>query len=81
MQRPCDVERLLETVLSGLQWHVCLIYLDDIIVYGSTFDTMIKNLVTVFDNLVEAGLKLKARKCTLFARQVKYLGHVISDKS
>ena len=76
---PATFERLLETVLSGLQWHVCLIYLDDIIVYGSTFDTMIKNLVTVFDKLVEAGLKLKARKCTLFARQVKYLGHVISD--
>ena len=65
--------------LPGLQRHVCLIYLDDIIVYGSTFETMIKNLVTVFDKLVEAGLKLKVRKCTLFARQVKYLGHVISD--
>ena len=34
---PATFERLLETVLSGLQWHVCLIYLDDIIVYGSTF--------------------------------------------
>ena len=63
----------------GMQWHVCLIYLDDIIVYGSTFDTKIKNLATVFDKLLEADLKLKARKCTLFARQVKYLGHVISD--
>ena len=38
---PATFERLLETVLSGLQWHVCLIYLDDIIVYGFTFDTMI----------------------------------------
>ena len=33
----------------------------------------------MFDKLLEAGLKLKARKFTLFARQVKYLGHVISD--
>ena len=77
---PATFERLLETVMLGLQWHVCLIYLDDIIVYGSTFDIMIKNLSIVFDRLEKAGLKLKARKCTLFARQVKYLGHVISDK-
>jgi hypothetical protein len=24
----------METVLAGLQWHICLIYLDDIIVMG-----------------------------------------------
>ncbi|KAK3083976.1 hypothetical protein FSP39_006179 [Pinctada imbricata] len=77
---PATFERLLETVLSGLQWNVCLIYLDDIIVYGSTFDKMIENLVKVFDKLQEAGLKLKARKCALFSKQVKYLGHVVSDK-
>ena len=54
---------------------MCLIYLDDVIVYGKTFEEMVHNLELVFDII----LKLKARKCTLFAKQVKYLGHVISE--
>lgn len=77
---PATFERLMETVLAGLQWQICLIYLDDIIVYGKTFDDMLQNLELVFEKLLAAGLKLKARKCSLFARQVKYLGHIISEQ-
>ena len=77
---PATFKRLMDTILSGLQWQVCLIYLDDIIVYGKTFDVVLRNLEQVFDKLVDAGVKLKARKCTLFSEEVKYLGHVISSK-
>ena len=76
---PATFERLMETVLSGLQWQVCLIYLDDVIVYGKTFEEMLHNLELVFEKLFSAGLKLKARKCVLFGKQVKYLGHIISE--
>jgi hypothetical protein len=31
----------METVLAGLQWDICLIYLDDVIIYGKNFDEMI----------------------------------------
>jgi hypothetical protein len=44
---PGTFERLMETVLAGLQWQICLIYLDDIIVMGKTFSDMIGNLETV----------------------------------
>ena len=36
------------------------------------------NLRAVFDRIRSAGLKLKPSKCSLFADQVLYLGHVIS---
>ncbi|CAC5380851.1 unnamed protein product [Mytilus coruscus] len=58
-------ERLMETVLAGLQWEICLVYLDDIIVFGKTLDDMLVNVKTVFDRLKSAGLKLKAKKCNL----------------
>lgn len=73
-------ERLMETVLAGLNWEICLIYLDDIIVISKTFEEMVENLSKVFGRLAGAGLKLKAKKCSLFSRSVEYLGHVISDK-
>ena len=48
---PATVERLMETVLAGLQWDICLIYLDDVIIYGKNVDEMIRNLSLVFDRL------------------------------
>jgi len=77
---PVTFERLVETVLTGLQWdiHVCLIHLDDVIVFGKSFEDMLKNLSAVFERMQTAGLKLKARKCKLFSTEVEYLGHVVS---
>ncbi|CAC5402085.1 Transposon Ty3-I Gag-Pol polyprotein,Transposon Ty3-G Gag-Pol polyprotein [Mytilus coruscus] len=34
-------ERLMETILAGLQWETCLVYIDDIIVFGKTLDGML----------------------------------------
>ena len=70
----------METVLTGLQWdiHVCLIHLDDVIVFGKSFEDMLKNLSAVFERMQTAGLKLKARKCKLFSTEVEYLSHVVS---
>ena len=76
---PATFERLMETVLAGLNWQICLIYLDDIIVYGKTFHDMVNNLDLVLNKLNEANLKLKPRKCKLFAKEVEFLGHIISE--
>ena len=77
---PASFERLMELVLSGLHWQICLIYLDDIIIFGKTFAEMIKNLEIVFERFSQAGLKLKAPKCQLFKQEVDFLGHVINEQ-
>jgi hypothetical protein len=64
----------METVLAGLQWHICLIYLDDIIVMGKTFSDMIGNLETVIARIQNAGLNLKAKKCCLCSKEVQFHG-------
>jgi hypothetical protein len=68
----------MEAVLSGLQWEKCLVYLDDIITFGATFEETLENLSTIFDRLCAANLKLKPKKCTLFQEQVEFLGHTVS---
>ena len=75
---PPTFERLMETVLRGLQWKQCLVYLDDIVVFGATFHECSMRLKTVLDALGQAGLKLKAKKCEFFQQSVKFLGHIIS---
>jgi hypothetical protein len=41
---PATFERLMETVLAGLQWDICLVYLDDVIVLERSFEDMVINL-------------------------------------
>lgn len=47
---------------------------------GKTFDEMVVNLGRVFDRLLYDGLRLKAKKCHLFQRSVKFLGHIIPEE-
>lgn len=74
---PATFQRLMERVLTGLQWHTCLVYIDDIIIFSQDFEGHVKSLREVFKRLEEAGLKLKAKKCSLFQSQVKYLGYIV----
>ena len=76
---PATFQRLMERVLAGLQWKICLVYIDDIIVFGRTVEEHLEQLQAVFSRLKAAGLKLKPRKCHLFKQQVQYLGHLVSE--
>ena len=67
-------------VLAGLNWDICLVNIDDIIVMGRSFDQHVLNLAQVFQRLRLAGLKLKQTKCRLFQRKVTFLGHVVSSR-
>ena len=77
---PATFQRLMDMVLAGLQWSSCLVYLDDIIVIGKTFEDHLMNLREVFKHLKEAVLKLKPNKCDLCMEQVKFFGHIVSAK-
>jgi len=66
--------------MSGLTYDVCLVYLDDILVFSRTFDEHLEHLATVFDRLDHYSLKLKPSKCSLFQRKVSFLGHVVSGQ-
>lgn len=56
---PVTFERWTETVQAGLQWEVCLKYLDDVIYFGKTFDEMLTNLGLIYERFSAANLKLK----------------------
>ena len=47
-----------------------------LIVYSRSFEDHIKDLQKVLHRLKEKGIRLKARKCHLFAQEVTYLGRI-----
>jgi hypothetical protein len=71
-------ERLMERVLSGLHWETCLVYLDDIIIFATDFDTHLMRLEAVLERIAKAGLKISPGKCQLLQKQVEFLGHIVS---
>ncbi|GFU71982.1 retrovirus-related Pol polyprotein from transposon 412 [Trichonephila clavipes] len=75
---PATFERLMETVLKGLTFEACLIYLDDVIIGGRTFEEHLQNIRKVLSKLSDANLKLNPSKCKFFQKEVNYLGHIIS---
>ena len=75
---PVTFQRLMETVLARLAQTSCMVYIDDILVVGETFEDHLLNLRKVFDQLQKAGLRLKPTNCHLGKPQVEYLGYIVS---
>ena len=76
---PATFQRLTESCLGDLHLNWCIIYLDDIIVFSEMLKEHIKRLRGVFSKLVQAGLKLKPKKCKFFKSRISYLGHIVSS--
>ena len=75
---PQTCEHIMELTLSGLQWSLCLIHLDDVIVFSYDFEEQIDRLDKVLTQTGDAGFKLKPSKCVFFAPKVSFLGHIVS---
>ncbi|BHF70274.1 hypothetical protein SprV_0301332400 [Sparganum proliferum] len=71
-------QRLMQVVLAHLYPQQCLVYLDDVIVFGRTIAQHNQNLYAVLEALREAGLRLNPQKCQFLRHQVSYLGHEVS---
>lgn len=75
---PATFQRLMDRVLNRLKWTACLVYLDDILVFGRTFEEHQERLDLVLNALCKAKLILNLEKCLFAAGEVKHLGHIIS---
>uniref|UniRef100_A0A3Q2ZZT4 Gypsy retrotransposon integrase-like protein 1 n=1 Tax=Kryptolebias marmoratus TaxID=37003 RepID=A0A3Q2ZZT4_KRYMA len=75
---PATFQRVMELVLKGLPWQICMVYLDDILIYSKSFSEHLAALEEVLSRIGAAGLRLKAKKCQLARDHVVFLGHVLS---
>ena len=75
---PSIFQRVMENLLQGIP-RVC-VYIDDILVTGSTEEEHLANLAQVLTRLGTAGMRLKREKCAFMLGSVSYLGHIISSE-
>jgi len=55
---PAIFQRTLDIILSGLKWQICLVYLDDVIIFSANAEQHVKDVDTVLHRLREAGVNL-----------------------
>lgn len=75
---PSTFQRVMDNVLRGLQNVICLVYLDDIIVFSTSLQEHMINLEKVFQRLRESNFKIQMDKSEFLKLETAYLGHVIS---
>ncbi|KAL4085097.1 hypothetical protein QTP88_027389 [Uroleucon formosanum] len=76
---PCSFQRLMNNVMAGIVGIKCLVYLDDIIIYGKGLLDHNEKLRDVFERLRNHNLKIQPTKCEFLKQQCMYLGHIISE--
>ena len=74
---PGIFQRVIKSTLQGHDG--VIVYLDDILVTGSTEQEHLKALDEVLSRLSKAGLRVKRSKCEFMRTSVTYLGHKIDS--
>lgn len=77
---PATFQRLMNNVLNDLVNKVCLVYLDDIIIFSTSLKEHLESLTKVFKRLKEVNLKTQLDKSEFMKRETNFLGHVVSDE-
>ncbi len=54
----------MDRILAGLTWSRCIVYMDDIIVYGKTLAEHNANLECVLQRIIDANLKLNTQSAS-----------------
>ena len=78
LSAPAIFQRTMETLLHNIP--NVSVYLDYLLVSGTTDDENLLTLEKVFTRLQEAGLRLKLTKRSFMLSSVEYLGHIISSE-
>ena len=67
---PGAFQNLMELIMAGLFYEVALVYLDDIIIFGRSFEEHLNRLDLVLGRLKDAGLKEKAQNVDFFRKKI-----------
>jgi hypothetical protein len=77
---PCTFQRALNSVMRNINWKRCVIFMDDILIFGKTIEEHNKNLESVLKVLRDSNLKAMPTKCNFLKKEIHFLGHIISPQ-
>ena len=76
---PSVFQRIMNETLEGLIDDCCIVYIDDVLIFSSSWEEHINHIKKVLDRLKKRNLRCKLSKCSFAQKEVSYLGHVVSE--
>ncbi|RVW84688.1 Retrovirus-related Pol polyprotein from transposon 17.6 [Vitis vinifera] len=77
---PATFQRCMLSIFSDMVERIMEVFMDDITIYGSTFEECLVNLEAVLNRCIENDLVLNWEKCHFMVQQGIVLGHIISKR-
>ncbi|WKA03680.1 hypothetical protein VitviT2T_021779 [Vitis vinifera] len=77
---PTTFQRCMLSIFSDMVERIMEVFMDDITIYGGTFEECLTNLEAVMNRCIEKDLVLNWEKCHFMVHQGIVLGHIISEK-
>ena len=77
---PATFQRCMLSIFSDMMERIMEVYMDDISVYGGSFEECLINLETVLHRYIEKILVLNWEKCHFMVNQGIVLGHIIPTR-
>ena len=75
---PSHFQRAMDKVLEPVKY-CSAVYIDDAIIFSSSWEAHLKDLARVFQQLRSSGLKAKLSKYSFSKAHNEYLGHMVSS--
>jgi len=76
---PAIFQRMMDTTFAGLKWVLCLVYLDDVIVWAHCWVEHLDRCRKVLERCRERNLLLKATKSFVGFTELSCLGHTVNE--
>ena len=77
---PATFQRCMLSIFSDMVERIMEVFMDDITIYGGTFEECLVNLEAVLKRCIEKDLVLNWEKCHFMVRQGIVLSHIIFEK-
>lgn len=77
---PGTFQSAMNTTLAPLLCKCVIVFFDDILIYSASWDDHLVHLQQVLSLLQQDSWFVKLSKCSFARREIKYLGHIISEK-
>ncbi len=75
---PATFQRLMNDILRDYINKICVVYLDDILIFSTTLAEHKHAVEKIFRKLQEHNLKIQPDKCSFMKQHTEFLGHVLS---
>jgi hypothetical protein len=76
---PSHFQRIMNSIFTAeLSEGWLIVYIDDIIIFSSTWEEHMARLTTVLNKVIQVNLKISLKKCAFGFRELTALGHIVS---